>query len=155
MNKYTAILAIDQNLALGCKGKILFSNKVDLSYFKSLALNSCCVAGRGTYESLPVKLTNSLNCKVLSLDTYLCLNSNKYYESLSHLPKNNYLIIGGGEIYNHYYQEVSEWHITTHKQISEKADTWLDKEVFEYIKENFVCNNVYDDQYISIDIYTK
>lgn len=147
MNKYTAILAIDQNLALGCKDKILFSNKIDLSYFKSLALNSCCVAGRKTFDSLPPKLKESLDCKVLS--------SKGEYKSLNHLPKNNYLIIGGGSIYNHYYQEVSEWHITTHKQISEKADTWLDKEVLDYIKQNFNCCNLYDDQYISIDIYTK
>lgn len=148
MSKYTAILAIDLNLALGCKDKILFSNPVDLKYFKNLALNSCCVAGRKTYESLPPKLKESLDCKVLSL-------SSSNYKSLYSLPNNNYLIIGGGKIYNQYYQDVSEWHITTHKKLSEKADTWLDKEVYEYIQNNFTCNNVYDDQYMSIDIYTK
>lgn len=146
MSTYAAILAIDSNLALGCKNKILFSNKIDLSYFKALASSSYCVSGRVTYESLPPSVKKNLNCEVLS--------STGVYKKLSDLPKNNYLIIGGASIYNYYYKDITEWHITTHKDKSPVADTWLDQEVLEYIQANFNRTTLYEDSNISIDIYT-
>jgi dihydrofolate reductase len=48
-----AIVAVDQNWGIGCKGKLLVSIPADMKFFRSTTLGKVVVMGRKTLESFP------------------------------------------------------------------------------------------------------
>ena len=48
-----AIAAVDKNLAIGNKGKLLFSLPGDLAHFKAATIGGVVIMGRKTLESIP------------------------------------------------------------------------------------------------------
>ena len=51
----SAIVAADQNMAIGVNGGMLCHIPGDLKYFKNVTMGATVVVGRKTYDGLPVK----------------------------------------------------------------------------------------------------
>lgn len=147
------IFAVDNNWAIGNKGKLLFQIPEDLKRFKKLTENNIVIMGRKTLESLPggnplnnrinIVLTENKKYKkenvivVNSIDKLLelleCINGEKNREEF---------IIGGGEIVNQLIHRCNEAYITKVFKDIEEIDTKipnLDKtgewEIMEKSKE--------------------
>lgn len=48
-----AIVVVDQNWAIGCEDKLLFSLPTDMKHFRSLTLNGTVILGRRTLDTFP------------------------------------------------------------------------------------------------------
>jgi len=102
-----AIVAVDENWGIGCKGELLFSIPEDLKFFKDLTINKVVVMGHCTLKSLPNSkpLKNRINIvlsrdKDLELDSVMVCNSiDHLIETTSQYDSNDVIVIGGQDIY--------------------------------------------------------
>ena len=116
MTKYSTIMAIDAQGAIGRGNQMLVHLPGDLKYFKATTSNRTVIMGRKTYESLPngalphrrnVVLTrrkgNFPNCELArSLSDALAMTSNE----------DEVFFIGGGQIYRDVMEVVDTLYIT-------------------------------------------
>lgn len=129
-----AIVAVDENWAIGKDNNLLFHIKEDLQRFKTLTIGRAVVMGRKTFESLPDRkplegrdnyiLTRDENyfvegaIVVNSYSDFLSNYANKY-------PSDNICIIGGSEIYKLFLNDVNNVYLTkVHKSV-EGADAFF------------------------------
>lgn len=121
----SAILAVDENLAIGYQNKILFKNKVDMSFFKKVSTTIFnCVVGRITYESLSPHYLPNRNLIKITTGVNIEDIKNQY---------NDLLVIGGSQIYELFKDSVDVWYVTYFKSKAELADTYLSNTLHEYI----------------------
>ena len=111
------IVAIDKNLGIGFKNKLLKSIPEDLKRFKRLTTGSVVIMGYNTYLSLPKKpLLNRINIvlydKKIELDG--CIVANSKEEALLIAGSYNIpiFIIGGGSIYKQFLNEANKIFLT-------------------------------------------
>lgn len=111
------IVAIDKNLGIGFKNKLLKSIPEDLKRFKRLTTGSVVIMGYNTYLSLPKKpLPNRINIvlydKKIELDG--CIVANSKEEALLIAGSYNIpiFIIGGGSIYKQFLNEANKIFLT-------------------------------------------
>lgn len=111
------IVAIDKNLGIGFKNKLLKSIPEDLKRFKRLTTGSVVIMGYNTYLSLPKKpLPNRINIvlydKKIKLDG--CIVANSKEEALLIASSYNIpiFIIGGGSIYKQFLNEANKIFLT-------------------------------------------
>ncbi|MCL2487826.1 MAG: dihydrofolate reductase [Oscillospiraceae bacterium] len=102
-----AIVAVDDNWAIGCDGQLLFSIPEDMRFFKETTTGRVVVMGRRTFQSLPSgrPLRDRVNI-VLSGDPdfteegiTVCRSPEKLLETLAGYPADDVFVIGGAEIY--------------------------------------------------------
>lgn len=146
----TAIVAIDSNLGIGYKNQILFHNKKDMYIFKTYTnIMKNCLAGRVTYESLPPAI-----CK--TRDVYLMSrNSDNGFTSFDELPEDDYVVIGGSQIYKLLADKISTWVITTHKARAIDVDAWFDNDVYNSIISDSDRIVLYEDDEIIVNVYIR
>lgn len=97
----TAIVAVDENMGTGYRGKLAWNNTRDLQYFRETTMGKTVVMGRVTWESLPKRpLEGRRNIVITSqpiegVETYSSLE-----QAIEHLndSEDNY-IIGGEMLY--------------------------------------------------------
>lgn len=129
-----AIVAVDENWAIGKDNQLLFHIKDDLQRFKTLTMGRAVVMGRKTFESLPDKkpLPGRDNY-ILSRDKNYSVEGaiviNSYAEFLSkhahkYQPSNIY-IIGGAEIYRLFFNCIDEIYLTKIHKAVKDADTFF------------------------------
>lgn len=129
-----AIVAVDENWAIGKDNQLLFHIKEDLKQFKTLTMDKAIVMGRKTFESLPGKkplkgrdnyiLTRDTNYSVEgatvvnSYSEFLTQYANKY-------PPSEIFVIGGSEIYKLFFDSIDEVYLTKIHSSVEGADTFF------------------------------
>lgn len=101
------IVAVDENYAIGNKGKLLTHLPEDLKYFKEKTLNKVVVMGRKTLESFPrgKPLKNRKNIVLTRQADYyndgaIVVHSlDDLFKELRQYNSDEIFIIGGAEIY--------------------------------------------------------
>ena len=121
------IVAIDKNLGIGFKNKLLKSIPEDLKRFKQLTSGSVVIMGYNTYLSLPKKpLPNRINIvlfdKKIELDGCVVVNSKEEALSIAKTYNIPIFIIGGGSIYEQMLPYVDTAYVT-YIDFAYQADT--------------------------------
>ena len=118
------IYACDLNGAIGKDGDVPWRQSSDLQHFKRITLGGTIVMGRKTWESLPGKLPGRRNI-VMSRSIRDDIEQMNYDEVISLSEQQDVFIIGGGEIYNLFIDDVKELHRTLIDTKIENADTFI------------------------------
>lgn len=129
--------AIDQNFAIGHKGKLLSKQSEDLKHFKKLTQNQFVVMGRKTYESighpLPDRHNIVISNKAHKLDYHPEVSLfSSVSEVMSHYEdyaerKIDLYIIGGGSIYEQFLPFCDQMYLTIIQNRFKKCDTYYPK----------------------------
>jgi len=117
------IVACTKTGVIGNNNTIPWHIPEDLKHFKKLTEHNILVMGRKTYESLPllknrkfvVITNNSEYCKdvvVANMETVLHKLNKLQKEEWDNGRKGKIFIIGGGEIYNLFFDLCSKVHLT-------------------------------------------
>jgi len=135
--KIHLIVATAQNLAIGREGKMPWSLKDDLRFFKKTTLHHIIIMGRKTFESIGKALPKRENW-ILSRKKDFEAEGALVFSSIENVlneikqrqaPK--VFIIGGGQIYKEFIEKADFMHITK-VEASLEADTffpqWDEKE---------------------------
>ena len=131
--KTKLIAAVDQNLALGSSGNLLFRIPEDLKLFKRLTIGHIVLMGRKTFESL--------GCKPLPDRVNIVISTTKKYEnngvitfknltaavdySKQKFPDKDLYIIGGGQVYEECLKYADEVILTRYDRSYEDTDTYF------------------------------
>ncbi len=100
MNKFSIIVAMSENYAIGLNNSLPWHLSDDLKRFKEITTGHQIVMGRKTYESIGRPLPNRDNF-VLTRNAKLQIDGINVIKSLNDIPNSDKktFIIGGGEIY--------------------------------------------------------
>ena len=106
------IAAVDNNWAIGFKGKLLVSIKNDQKNFRDLTTGKVIVLGRKTLETFPngLPLKNRTNVILSSnrdykvKDAIVVHNDEELFELLGSYDTDDIFIIGGESVYKRYYK---------------------------------------------------
>ena len=131
--KTKLIAAVDQNLALGSSGNLLFRIPEDLKLFKRLTIGHIVLMGRKTFESL--------GCKPLPDRVNIVISTTKKYEndgvitfenittaveySKQNFPDKDLYVVGGGQVYRQCTGLADEVILTVYGKVYEEADTYF------------------------------
>ena len=140
------VYACDLKGAIGKDGDLPWRQSTDLQHFKRVTLGGTIVMGRKTWDSLPGKLPGrrSIVMSRSPRDDVEVMS----YEEVKELPsKQDVYIIGGGEIYQLFREDVKELHRTIIKTEIKDADTFapdIEDLGFHLIGERVVAAGVKD-----------
>ena len=131
--KTILIAAVDQNLALGVSGNLLFKIPEDLKLFKRLTIGHIVLMGRKTFESL--------GCKPLPDRVNIVISKTKKYEndgvitfeslttaveySKQKFPDKDLYVVGGGRVYEESLKYADEVILTRYDRAYEDVDTYF------------------------------
>ena len=141
--KIKLIAAVDQNLALGVSGNLLFRIPEDLKLFKRLTTGHVVLMGRKTFESLGCKpLPDRVNIVISTTKkfddddviTFESLTTAVEYSKLNYPDKDLY-IIGGGKVYRQCTGLADEVILTVYGKAYEEADTYFPDEIKKGFRE--------------------
>ncbi len=126
------IVAVADNLGIGCNGDLLYKIKQDHVHFRTTTTGKTVVMGRKTYVSLPGSraLANRRNI-VLSTDmnfmpddAEVCRDLDELFELVKDIPTDEVFVIGGEQIYRALMSKCDKLYITKIYD-SPKADTFF------------------------------
>ena len=128
------ILAVDQNWAIGNKGKLLYDLPQDLQYFKEKTMGSIVIMGRCTYESLPKKLEGRTQLVLSrqggsSEDAYFARSVHELWEILDRLQEEEerpVFVIGGERTVERLMPWLNEAWITWVHDEAEEVDARIE-----------------------------
>jgi len=133
-----AIVAVDLNWGIGCRGNLLQRIPEDMKFFKQMTLGKVVIMGRETFESLPGKepLKDRINI-VLSKNGYfnneritICRSLDELSYELEKYSQDDVFVIGGESIYTQLLPLCTEAYVTkienTYK--ADKYFTNIDKD---------------------------
>ena len=131
--KIKMIVAFDKERGIGYKNKLMWHIPEDLSFFKSMTLNSSIIMGRKTYLSLPVRPLKGRNNIVISKtinekELNGAVRVKDIDQALSvakSLPNENIFIIGGASIYSHFLNDADEIYATELNYTSLNIDRYF------------------------------
>lgn len=162
--KTKLIAAVDQNLALGSSGNLLFRIPEDLKLFKRLTTGQVVLMGRKTFESL--------GCKPLPDRVNIVISTTKKYEndevitfdslttaieySKQKFPDKDLYIIGGGKVYRQCTRLADEVILTVYGKVYEEADTYFPDEIKKRFRETeTILAGSFDGAGFKTCVYTK
>ena len=141
--KTKLIAAVDQNLAIGKRGSLLFKIPEDLKLFKRLTTGHVVLMGRKTFESL--------GCNPLPDRVNIVISTTKKYEndgvitfesittaveySKQNYPDKDLYIVGGGKVYRQCMGLADEVILTVYGKMYEDADTYFPDEIKKEFRE--------------------
>ena len=117
------VYACDLKGAIGKDGELPWKQSTDLQHFKRVTLGGTIVMGRKTWESLPGKLPGRRSI-VMSRSQRDDVEVMSYDEVRLLSQEQDVYIIGGGEIYRLFIEDVKELHRTIIQTEVEGADTF-------------------------------
>ena len=161
--KTKLIAAVDQNLALGSSGKLLFRIPEDLKLFKRLTTGHVVLMGRKTFESLGCKpLPDRVNIVISTTKkfddgviTFESLTTAIEYSKLNYPDKDLY-IIGGGKVYRQCTGLADEVILTVYGKAYEEADTYFPDEIKKGFRETeTILEGSFEGAGFKTCVYTK
>ena len=117
------VYACDLKGAIGKDGDLPWRQSTDLQHFKRVTLGGTIVMGRKTWDSLPGKLPGRRSI-VMSRTPRDDVEVMSYDEVKELSSKQDVYIIGGGEIYQLFREDVKELHRTIIQTEIKDADTF-------------------------------
>ena len=161
--KTKLIAAVDQNLALGISGNLLFKIPEDLKLFKRLTTGHVVLMGRKTFESLGCKpLLDRVNIVISTTKKYddgviifESLTTAVEYSKLNYPDKDLY-IIGGGKVYRQCTGLADEIILTVYGKAYEEADTYFPDEIKKGFRETeTILEGSFEGAGFKTCVYTK
>jgi len=140
------VYACDLKGAIGKDGDLPWRQSTDLQHFKRVTLGGTIVMGRKTWDSLPGKLPGRRSI-VMSRSPRDDVEVMSYEEVKELSSKQDVYIIGGGEIYQLFREDVKELHRTIIQTEIKDADTFapdIEDLGFHLIGERVVAAGVKD-----------
>ncbi len=134
------IAACDENLGIGKDGDIPWHNSADMEHFRVKTMGKTVVMGRKTWKSINYKELKGRENVILSHETQPLSMDDKYknvkmfrtIEFLCEYYKNDFVIIGGQQIYSEFLErDLVDYIILTAIKGKYDCDTF-----FPYIYEN-------------------
>ncbi len=126
----SAIVAFDENNAIGAENKLLWHLPNDLKRFKSLTTSHTIIMGRKTFESIGKPLPNRNNIVITNNKSWqhegiIVVNDwNKAIEIAKKSNEAEVFVIGGGQIYQQFFNQFDKIYVTIIKH-QFKADTFF------------------------------
>ena len=135
-----AIVAVDKNLAIGNKGKLLFRIPSDLKHFKKETLLKTVIMGRKTLESMPkgqpLKGRNTLVLSASRPEGLFWMNGSFFARSFKskealvrwaadNLPGEEMIVAGGEQIYRLFMEDCGELIVTELEESAPEADAYF------------------------------
>lgn len=129
-----AIVAIDQNWAIGNKGKLLFRIPADLRNFKRLTMLNVIVMGRKTLDSLPngrplkdrVNLVLTSSARLESTEILRVFRDlDSLRDKIKTYPNDRVFVIGGESVYRQLLPYCDEVIVTKVPDTAPEADTFF------------------------------
>tara|TARA_B100000767_G_scaffold117432_1_gene112159 strand:- start:6646 stop:7113 length:468 start_codon:yes stop_codon:yes gene_type:complete len=117
------VYACDLKGAIGKDGDLPWRQSTDLQHFKRITLGGTIVMGRKTWDSLPGKLPGRRSI-VMSRTPREDIEVMSYQEIKDLAAEQDIYIIGGGEIYRLFIEDVKELYRTIIQTEIEDADTF-------------------------------
>ena len=115
------IVACDRNGAIGKDGDLPWRQSTDLQHFKQITMGSNLIMGRKTWDSLPGKLPGREHFVLTRNNSFEETSTIRYEDAL----KMEGWIIGGGEIYKLFIDDVSVLHRTIIDTRVNEPDTFF------------------------------
>ena len=119
----------DKNGGIGKNGKLPWHISEDLINFKKITINSTIIMGRKTWNSLPVKPLPDRRNIVLSskfikdVENYDSIN--KCIKKLKTNLIKKIFVIGGAQVYEHFFNYADKLHITHINKEFNGIDTYF------------------------------
>tara|TARA_B110000444_G_scaffold92613_1_gene87528 strand:+ start:4469 stop:4936 length:468 start_codon:yes stop_codon:yes gene_type:complete len=117
------VYACDLKGAIGKDGDLPWRQSTDLQHFKRITLGGTIVMGRKTWDSLPGKLPGRRSI-VMSRTPREDIEVMSYQEIKDLAAEQDIYIIGGGEIYRLFIEDVKELYRTIIQTEIQDADTF-------------------------------
>ena len=143
----SAIVAADQNMAIGVNGGMLCHIPGDLKYFKNVTMGATVIVGRKTYDGLPVKplpgrehivITRAADENLTPVQPQVCkTNLQGAISFLQTHQEENVFVIGGGEIYRALLPLYDRVYLTEIEEMFPSADTHFPR----LAEEEWVCTS--------------
>lgn len=130
------VVAYANNFVIGNNNAIPWHLPSDLKYFKKITTGHCILMGRKCFESIGKALPNRTNLIITRDKNYKAENCLIFhdFESAEIFAKNNneteLMIIGGGEVYNHYITKANKLY-TTEVRTKIDGNTYFPKPDFD------------------------
>ena len=140
-----AIVAVDNNWAIGRAGGLLCHLPADLKHFKSVTMGYPIIMGRKTFESFPcgplpgrlnIVLTGTLHYEVPGV--VVCHSIDEALVAAEADGKGRCFVIGGGKVYADFSELYDELFLTRINARFDDADTFfpaIDPNQWELIKK--------------------
>ncbi|MGP1515262.1 MAG: dihydrofolate reductase [Bacteroidales bacterium] len=130
MNKFSIIVAIAQNGAIGRGGGLLWHIHDDMVFFKNTTKGHPVVMGRKTWDSLQIKPLPKRENIVITSNKNFVLEGVKVVSSIEEVRRlfdyeTEVFIIGGGTIYKEFLPLVDKLYITKVFHTYADADTFF------------------------------
>lgn len=149
-----AIFAVDDDLGFGHGGKLPWPFiKEDMQHFIEATKGKKLIMGRRTYDTLPIKPTESRPFHVLSRRNHI--NNTPYLKYSEEMPKDG-ILIGGATLFNEvgFIEKCSKVHVTRIKG-NFNAGTKIKQSVLEYLDTHFTRNLITTTDKCTIWCYSK
>lgn len=158
--KFTGIVALDENNAMGANGQLLWHIPEDMKFFREKTIGHPVLMGRKTWEGFKRPLPLRQNIVLTRQRDYQAEGAIVIHEwqelyNLSLIDSEVY-VIGGGEIFSMMLPEMSRIYLTRVKGTYEGADTYWPIPTFIPIgvpfyktqvgnteKVDFLCYDIY------------
>lgn len=100
--------------AIGLNGDLMKKDKDDLAFFRRVTMNKVCVVGRKTAQTLP-NLEGRQLCIVTSQNSVKTRQKHPplIIHRIEDIPYPDYVVIGGGQIYQAMLYSVDKIYLTT------------------------------------------
>lgn len=126
----SAIVAIDENGAIGKNGDLLCYLPADLKHFKTITMGHTIIMGRRTWESLPKGALPGRKNVVITRNTDFEAPGAEVYHSLEEalqatIQDDKRFIIGGGMLYNEAFELTDTLFLTRIHASFSDADTFF------------------------------
>ncbi len=123
-----AIVAVDENWAIGCQGGLLCRISADLRRFRALTLGKTVILGRKTLDTFPGKkpLPGRVNF-IMSTTMRAAPEGARVFQNLDSLLKSapeDSFVIGGGQVYRELLPYCDTVYLTK-LHAAFPADTWF------------------------------
>lgn len=133
-----AIVAVDLNWGIGCKGNLLQRIPEDMKFFKQMTVGKVVVMGRETFESLPGKepLKDRINIVLSKNENFknekitICRSLDELFQEFKKYNLDDVIIIGGESVYTQLLPYCTEAYVTQieSKYLADKYFVDLGKE---------------------------
>ena len=132
-----AIVAVDQQGAIGKGGKLPWHYSADMKFFRETTAGNACVMGHNTWLTLKRPLPNRLNIvlsrksQIEPQDSVIVVRDLNYILSLKDYLRCDLFVIGVEQVYREFLPHIDKWIVTEVPLTVEGADAFVPDDYLE------------------------
>lgn len=132
-----AIVAVDQQGAIGKGGKLPWHYSADMKFFRETTTGNACVMGHKTWLTLKRPLKDRLNIvlsrqsQIEPYDSVVVLRSLDSVLSLKKYLRCDLFVMGGEQVYREFLSHIDKWIVTEVPLTVDQADAFVPQDYLE------------------------